>query len=127
MVGPCPQPGEGREHQVHQAVEVGHVAREDLEDGLGAEEDEGSLHGDFEGRGERAVRGVEFSVEVVITSFLDEFVALPGEELRGVGFLQEEEAEALHEGGEDCGRVETPPPGCVLADEAAGDGANGWA
>jgi hypothetical protein len=104
VVHTAPQPRERGQHEVHQPIQIRHVARQDLEDGLGAQQDEGALHSDFEGRGERAVGAVEFGVQCRVAGRLDELVALPREEFGRVGLLQKEEAEALDEGGEDgCG------------------------
>ena len=68
-----PEDGEGGEDEVHEAVEVGGVDGEDLDDGLGSEQAEGADGGLFEGFEEAAVR-VVFGVEGLVAGFLDEFL-----------------------------------------------------
>ena len=63
MVARCPERGEGREEEVHQAVEVGHVDGEDLDDDLGTEESERARYGAFHCVGEGAFRVLIFGVE----------------------------------------------------------------
>lgn len=69
--------------------------------GLRTEENEGALHGDFQNMSEGLVWAVVLSVEIPVTGFLDEFVALPDEELGRICFLKGEIADDLNAGGED--------------------------
>jgi hypothetical protein len=117
-----PETREGGEHKVHQSVQVCHVACKNLQDRLGTKQNERTLHSSSDCFGKRAVRAVELCVQGGVTGFLNELVALPGQEFGGVGLLQEEEAEALDDRGEDGCRVEAPSPGGVLGNEASRNG-----
>ena len=116
-----PETRESGEHKVHQSVQVCHIARKNLQDRLGTKQNERTLHSSSDRLGKRAVRTVELRVQGGVASFLDELVTLPGQEFGGVGLLQEKEAEALDNRGEDSCRVEAPSPGGVLADETSGN------
>ncbi len=110
MVAFCEEGGEGREHEVHEAVDVGHVAGEDLDDGLCEEELEGPFDGDAERGWDGALWVVEFGVKFIVSGFFAQFVALSLEEFGRVGFLEEHEAETLYNDCEDGCGVEAPSP-----------------
>lgn len=122
----CPEDGESGEDEVHEAVEVGSVDGEDLDDGLGAEEAEGADDATFEDFQEGAVGIIVFGVEVLVAGFFDEFGGFDVQELGRVGFAEIEEAGKLDKSVGDGGSVEGPSPGCLFSDEAAGDWPNGW-
>ena len=83
LVAGFPEEGKGREDEVHEAVEVGHVDGEDLDDDLGAEEDEGAGDGAFHGVGEGAFGVFVFGVEDRVGGFFAEFFGFDVEEFRG--------------------------------------------
>lgn len=122
-----PEGGEGREHEVHEPVEVHHVESEALDQRLRAEEAEGACEGDAEGARDGAVWVVKVGVQRRVARLLDETLLPPCKEHRREGLLQDEEADGLDDGCEDGGAVEDPAPRRVLGDEAAGDGADGRA
>lgn len=72
VVSEFPEAGEGGEDEVNEAVEVGHVDREDLDDDLSAEEDEGAGERAFHGVGEGAFGMFVFGVEGRVVVFFAE-------------------------------------------------------
>lgn len=73
MVAGLPEEGEGGENEVHDAVKVGHVDGEDLNDELGAEEDEGAGDGAFHGVSKGTLGVFIFSAKGGIVGFFAEF------------------------------------------------------
>lgn len=57
-----PEGWEGGEHQVHEAVDEGHVAGEDLDDGLGCQKPEGADERCAKHFGECLVRSLVFGL-----------------------------------------------------------------
>lgn len=117
----------GGEDEVGYAVDVGHVEGDDNDDGLRGQHDDGALDAGAELGEERLVRvgfGVLRCVPVRVAGFLAEALGFLLEDFRGVGFAQEDEAEALYDDAEDGRGPEYPAPGCGLADPGAGDGAD---
>lgn len=73
VVDGLPELREGGEDEVHEAVEVGHVEGEDLDDDLRAEELEGPAQADLESAEDGAVRMVVFGAEAFVACFFDHF------------------------------------------------------
>lgn len=103
-----------------------YVYREELDDGLGEEQAEGPDEGDAQDLGEGFVR-LEFGAQRRVARLFALARGFPLEQDGRVRFLEVEEAEELDHGVAHAGRPEDPAPGRVLRDEAAGDGAGGWA
>ena len=83
MVAGFPETGKGREDEVHDAVQVGHIDGEDLDNELGTEEDEGAGDGAFHGIGEGAFRVLIFGTKGGVVGFFAEFFGSGVEELGG--------------------------------------------
>lgn len=122
-----PEGWEGREHEVHDAVDVGHVDGEGLDDGLGGEEAEGADERGPKDLGEGLVLALGFGLVGGVVGVFTEGVSADAEDLGSVGFAEEEETGDLDDAVGDGGGVEDPAPGGVFGDEAAGDRADGWA
>lgn len=108
------------EHDVHQAVEVHHVQRQDLDDDLRRQQAEGPRHGGAQHPGHGAVRVVVGGVESVVARLVDEPPALPLQQHGRVRLAQEDEAQQLDDGVGDGGSPEGPAPRRVFGDEGAG-------
>ena len=91
VVNAGPEPGEGQQDEIHDAVEVGHVEGEQLDDNLSAEELEGTAESGFEGRGEGPVRVVPLGMQVIVSRLLDKFPLLVLQDDGRVRLLEEEE------------------------------------
>lgn len=83
VVTEFPESGEGGEDEVHETVKVGHVDCEDLNDDLGAEEDERAGDGAFHGIGEGAFGVFVFGVEGRVVSFFAELFGFVMQQFRG--------------------------------------------
>lgn len=73
VVSEFPEGGEGGEDEVHEAVEVGHVDREDLDDDLSAEEDKGAGERAFHSIGEGASGVFVLGVQGRVVGFFPKF------------------------------------------------------
>ena len=121
-----PQEWEGGQDEIQDSVYEADVEGQDLDDRLREQELEGSLERGGDVGGEFAVGSVEFGVQFLVAGDFDQLFLLAVEKGRGVGLLQVEHPQTLHEHGSDGGGIEHPAPGGVLCDESAGDRADGW-
>ena len=86
VIDGSPEVREGGEDNVNEAVEVSDVEGEDLDDGLGAEEDERADEGSFEDFGGRPVQGFPFGVIGGVSRGAAEFLGFDGKDSRRVSF-----------------------------------------
>lgn len=112
-----PQLREGGEHEIHQAVDVGHVACQSLDDGLCRKQTEGPNEGHPEQFDERFVGALLRRLVVRVSGGFAQFLGLRLQDYRGIGLAEEEEAQNLDGTVDDGGCVEYPAPGRVLGDE----------
>lgn len=73
------------------------------------------------------VLALGFGLVGVVACFFAEALGALEQEFGAVGLAEEVEACDLDDAVGDGGCIEDPAPGCVFGDEAADDGAYGWA
>lgn len=121
-----PEGREGRENKVHDSVDVGHVEGEDLHDGLGGEEAEGTDKGGADDLRKASVEFLGFGMVRLVAGFFAELLGSYLEEFRAVGFPEDYQAADLDDSVGDAGGIEDPAPGSVFGNEPACYRAGGW-
>ena len=125
LVNLGPEQWEGGQDEIQDAVHEADVEGQDLDDWLREQELEGSLECSSNVSGELAVGSVEFGVQFLVAGDLDQLLLLAVEKRSGVGLLQVEHSQSLHQHGSNGGGPEYPAPGGVLCDESTRDRADG--
>lgn len=123
LVGP--ERGERRQHQVRHAVEIHHVQRHDLHNGLRGQQAKRPGQRRRQRLQHRPVRAVVFRHEIRVARGLDQRLLLALQQHRRVRLLQEEDARRLHHAARNRRAVKDPSPRRPVRHPAAGDGAQG--